>query len=103
MNGGVELTEQAYWDQFWAGCKLPAEVEKTADDLMTYEILNIFDKFLSTDASKSVLEIGGAPGRFLVYLTKKFKCKAHALVKSCNVVPLAVCRRNRCECRQSCQ
>jgi len=79
MNRGIELTDQTYWDQFWAECKLPAEAEKTADDLMTYEILNIFDKFLSTDASKSVLEIGGAPGRFLVYLTKKFKYKAHAL------------------------
>lgn len=79
MNSGVKLTEQAYWDKFWDGCKLPVEAEKTADDLMTCEILNIFDKYLSNIANKNVLEIGGAPGGFLVYLTKKFKCKAHVL------------------------
>jgi len=79
MNCGIKLTEQAYWDRFWDKCKLLLEANKTADDLMTCEILNIFDKYLSNIANKNVLEIGGAPGGFLVYLTKKFKCRAHIL------------------------
>jgi hypothetical protein len=31
--------------------KLPPEVENTADALMTYEILSVFDKFLHSFAS----------------------------------------------------
>ena len=38
-------------DSMSGNLKLPPEVENTADALMTYEILSVFDKFLHSFAS----------------------------------------------------
>ena len=41
--------------------------------------MKTFDRFLPRSRNLTVLEIGGAPGRYLVYMSKNLNYKIHAL------------------------
>jgi len=69
------LTDPAYWDDYWINRPLPAEIKKSKES----EILNIFDRYLPKKSNLSILEIGGAPGQFLVYMHKNFGYKINCL------------------------
>ena len=62
-----ELTERKYWNNYWNSKSLPVEIRKTKNSLYLNEILNIFDDYLPKNNHLSILEIGGAPGQYLVY------------------------------------
>lgn len=71
------LTTQESWDQYWSDVGLPLEVKRgqnRADDA----ILDVMERY--TDfAGKSVVEIGGAPGQYLAYFTRRHGVQAHVL------------------------
>lgn len=55
------------------------EVKKSKDSLYLNEILNIFDTYLPKDNHLSILEIGGSPGQYLIYMHRQFGYKIHCL------------------------
>ena len=72
------LTNQTYWDDSWDKIKLPVEIKKSKN-LYLNEILSIFDRVLRKDNNTSVLEIGGAPGQYMIYMARNFHYKISAL------------------------
>jgi SAM-dependent methyltransferase len=72
MSAGA-LTDRGDWDAYWAGAQLPVEV-KRHQSLFTDAILDVFDEWLTGGPVQSALEIGGAPGGYLVYLHRRFGC-----------------------------
>lgn len=75
---GKRLTEKQHWDDYWSKFELPVEIKKSEGNLLLNEELNIFDKYL-TQKPLSILEIGGAPGQYLVYMHKNFGYQVHCL------------------------
>lgn len=68
---GDKLTEKAHWDNYWNSFELPVEIKLSKDNLLLNEELKLFEKFLPKK-KLSILEIGGAPGQYLVYMHKQF-------------------------------
>jgi len=73
------LTERENWENYWDKLELPAEIKKTKKSLYLNEILKIFDRFLPPNDNLSILEIGGAPGQYLAYMSNNFHYKIYAL------------------------
>lgn len=73
------LVSQKNWDKYWSKISLPLEVSKTKRSSDLNEILKVFDRFLPRNRRFSVLEIGGAPGQYLAYMTKNFPCSITSL------------------------
>ncbi|HCO95683.1 MAG TPA: hypothetical protein DIU00_17345 [Phycisphaerales bacterium] len=63
------LTEKKYWEDRWDRTRLPAIVEPTTKHPVRKEIIRIFKNFLPMK-ELSIIEIGGAPGKYLAYLSK---------------------------------
>jgi cyclopropane fatty-acyl-phospholipid synthase-like methyltransferase len=74
-----ELTEEEYWDHCWEKVKLPVEVKKDKGKSLTKEMMKIFDQYLPQKKELSILEIGGAPGQWLIYFKKYFHYEIHAI------------------------
>ena len=66
------LTDEAYWDEYWAGKTLPLEMRKSPRSLYLNEILAVFDRCLPRDPRLSIAEIGGSPGQYLAYMHRTF-------------------------------
>jgi SAM-dependent methyltransferase len=65
------LTTPDHWDDYWDNVALPVAVAPgTATS--TTAILTVIDRFASSPSPLSVLEIGGAPGGYLVHLWRAF-------------------------------
>ena len=73
------LTEPSFWEDHWDKISLPLEIKRSKKHLFLNEILNVFDKYLPRDSSRSILEIGGAPGQYLVYMHRTFAYQIHSL------------------------
>lgn len=67
------LTDKKFWDDYFE--KHGQKPVIVSDSLFS----DIFDKYLSPDPNKSVLEIGCANSNFLCYLAKKFGYKAYGI------------------------
>ena len=65
------LTDPAHWDDYWRGTRLPTEVQKGSDSSTT-AILEVIDAYAASPSPLSVLEIGGAPGGYLIHLWREF-------------------------------
>ena len=64
------LTDAAFWDQWWQGYKLPAEVRK--GERLLYDVLTgVIDRHIPRGSEITTLEIGGAPGQWLAYFAKQ--------------------------------
>ncbi len=75
-----KLTEQNYWEKYWESREeLAVEIKRTPGALSVNSILNVFDKYLPVNENFHALEIGGAPGQYLIYMHKKFKYHVHSL------------------------
>ncbi len=74
-----ELTSEQFWDDYWEDYPLPAEIKKTEGELFLNILLDNFDKYLPKTKDKTILEIGGSPGRYLAYMYKNFGYKIHSL------------------------
>lgn len=66
----MRLTDEAFWDEYWASVRLPLEIEKSSS-LLIGAITDVFDRFLGTPFPLSVLEIGGAPGQYSAYIRRR--------------------------------
>ena len=66
----AHLTDEAFWDEYWASLRLPVEITKSSGFLVR-EITDVFDRFLRSDNPLSVLEIGGAPGQYAAYVQRE--------------------------------
>jgi SAM-dependent methyltransferase len=62
-----ELTDESFWDDYWASVRLPLEIKKTSSYLIG-AITDVLDRFLTSHRHLSVLEIGGAPGQYAAYV-----------------------------------
>lgn len=72
------LSEKAYWDQYWREGTTFLEIKKGQSDFID-EILFYFDKYLPANRNFKILEIGGGSGRYLVYMHKQFGYEVHCL------------------------
>ena len=77
MSEGKKLTKQRFWEDYWNNKLI--NTSKKKDTLLKQELLMMFDKYLPFDDSLNVLEIGGAPGEFLLYIAKKFGYKVSSM------------------------
>src|SRR5687767_9113313 len=66
------LTGATYWDRYWSGVTLPRESRHAPRAHYLNAILDVFDRWLPSDARLSAAEIGGAPGQYLAYLHRSF-------------------------------
>lgn len=64
-----QLTEKEYWEARWDRIRLPAIIEPTTRHPINKEVIRVFNKFLPKE-KLSAVEIGGAPGQFVAYLSK---------------------------------
>jgi SAM-dependent methyltransferase len=72
-----KLTGQTFWEDYWEGKPGTGVQKKTT--LLIREILKTFDKYLPAKEGLSILEVGGAYGEYLLYLTRRFGYKAFSL------------------------
>jgi len=72
------LTDTEFWNSYWRKVALPVEI-KRGSSLYLDEILRIFDRYLPRVASASVLEIGGAPGQYVAYVSQRIGAEPHVL------------------------
>jgi tRNA1(Val) A37 N6-methylase TrmN6 len=72
------LTERKHWDKIWfqSVSKNTDKIIHTQSLFSTYSNYLFWDvllgRYISTQKEKRVLEIGSAPGHFLVFLNKRF-------------------------------
>lgn len=64
----TSLTDEAYWDEFWADLTLPAEMKHGQSHHLD-AILDCFDRYLPVGGT--ALEVGGAPGQYAAYLHRE--------------------------------
>jgi SAM-dependent methyltransferase len=76
MMKDPKLTGQTFWEDYWEG-KPGKQNKKTS--LLIREILKVFDRELPNISGLSILEVGGAYGEYLLYLTRRFGYKAYSL------------------------
>lgn len=71
------VTSPQWWDDYWGRISLPAEVNPAS----TYvgAILRALERHLPRGAGLSALELGAAPGRFLVHLHRRFGYEVRAV------------------------
>jgi len=72
-----KLTGQNFWETYWA--KKPSRKVSGKTNLLILEILKKFDQYLPAIEGLSVLEVGGASGEYLMYLTRRFRYQANSL------------------------
>lgn len=77
MTREKTLTKPVFWDDYWQ--KNLTNRTRVKRSLLIAEIHKIFDKYLPADPSFSILEIGGAPGEYLVYMSRKFGYSVHSM------------------------
>jgi SAM-dependent methyltransferase len=75
------FTDQSYWDDYWHlhTTELPTEIARSPRTQQVNAILDVFENFLPPEPTKRVLEIGGAPGRYLAYLHRRFGYRVSVL------------------------
>lgn len=68
------FTEKAYWDHFWTQLKLPCRIDK---DFSNDRVISEFtSEYLpSGENKKNALEIGCAPGKWMIFLSEEMHYK----------------------------
>lgn len=79
-----KLTEKTFWENYWKSNygkinNEVVEIKRSRENLNINSILDIFDKYLPVNENFHVLEIGGAPGQYLIYMAKNFKYNVYSL------------------------
>ena len=84
----MELTEAVYWDEYWQSIPIPNCVNPNHSRFDS-TIVQALDRYLHLGSGKTALEIGCAPGRWLVHLAEAFGYSVDGI----ELAP-AVCRNN---------
>lgn len=74
-----ELTDSNYWNNYWDKMGDKQGVFRSKPTIVMQSILGVFNNFFNINEKLNVIEIGGAPGDYLVYLHKNFKYNTHSL------------------------
>lgn len=75
-----KLTEKEFWENYWENNNgKVSEIKRTIRRSTLNSILDVFDKYLPVNSTFHILEIGGSPGRYLMYMAKKFKYQVHSM------------------------
>lgn len=75
-----KLTEKEFWENYWEdNNEKISEIKRSIQRSSVNSILDVFDNYLPVNSSFHILEIGGSPGRYLIYMAKKFKYHVHSL------------------------
>jgi 2-polyprenyl-3-methyl-5-hydroxy-6-metoxy-1,4-benzoquinol methylase len=75
-----DLTEKRFWDNYWEiRNSEAAEIKRSGKDSGVNAILDVFGKYLPINEDLHALEIGGAPGQYLIYMAKNFGYHLHSL------------------------
>lgn len=88
----ARFTDQRFWDDYWRATELPQEFTEESTSRYIKAFLEPFDRYFPRDPSLSMLEIGGAPGRYLAYFHRRFGYAVNALEYS--TVGYELARRN---------
>ncbi|WP_151448096.1 class I SAM-dependent methyltransferase [Lacisediminimonas profundi] len=72
----MELTEVQFWEDYWAGCKLPSEVDQ---DFSFERCVASAIKEHLPPVTGDVLEVGCAPGKWLAFMAKEFGLTPHGI------------------------
>lgn len=75
----TEYTNKEYWDKYWEKRTGAIEIKRNPKKYSTNALLDIFEKYLEINSGLTILEIGGAPGQYLMYMNKQFGYQANAL------------------------
>ena len=70
MGPTRKLTEKRYWERFWDNVALPAKVDLNFSN--DFYISNILKKYLPPIKDAPALEVGCAPGKWMVFLSENF-------------------------------
>jgi SAM-dependent methyltransferase len=85
-----ELTDEAFWDNFWAGIRLPDLI----DPHLQWQgaLTAALKAHLPHDPARHMFEVGCAPGRWLIWFNREFGYQA----AGCDTSPrgLALTRQN---------
>lgn len=74
------LTEKEDWEAYWKKYgKEVQEIKRSSRDSSHNLILDAMHRYLPKKDGLTVLEIGGAPGQYLLYMVKNFGYKASSL------------------------
>lgn len=74
------LTEKEDWEAYWRKYgKEVQEIKRSSRDSSHNLILDVMHRFLPAKEGLTILEIGGAPGQYLLYMAKNFGYKAFSL------------------------
>jgi len=65
----TRLTDEGFWDHFWASLKVPARVNPVSS--FDRGLGRAFLRLVPDGRGKSLVEIGAAPGRWLVFFHEK--------------------------------
>lgn len=80
----MEITDRDFWEKFWGNIKLPSIIDYNFKNERV--IANTIKKYTpAAKEDKTVLEIGCAPGRWLVFFSKELGY----LVNGCEYLPIA--------------
>ena len=65
----TRLTDENFWDHFWASLKVPSRVNSLSS--LDRGLSRAFLRLLPNGQGKKLIEIGAAPGRWLVFFHEK--------------------------------
>jgi len=65
----TRLTDEGFWEHFWTAVKIPARVNTRGS--IDRALTRLFIKFVPHGQGKSLIEIGAAPGRWLVFFREE--------------------------------
>jgi SAM-dependent methyltransferase len=72
------FTDEQWWNDYWQGTSLPQTIDHGKSSYID-ELLRALDRNLPVDDGLTALEIGGAPGRYLAYVHRRFGYRPAAL------------------------
>lgn len=75
------LTDEAFWDAYWRQLKLPTVFDDSSSPYQK-EILRVFQRFVPDGHGQRALEIGGAPGGYLAFVSRTFGYESSAIDSS---------------------
>jgi 2-polyprenyl-3-methyl-5-hydroxy-6-metoxy-1,4-benzoquinol methylase len=76
------LTDEAFWDAYWRQLRLPTAIDETRSSPYHREILRVFKRFVPPGQGLQALEIGGAPGSYLAWVSRTLSYEASAIDSS---------------------
>jgi len=70
MGQDGRLTDEPFWDTFWASVEVPAEVDRTS--IFGRSFLPILARAIQAADAHNVVEVGCAPGRWLSFCAREY-------------------------------